>query len=85
MRNGHLESLHGRLRDECLNRSWFRTLNDVRNTLANWREYNEERPHSSFDDRTPKQFRRSFSYANVQSKERLPSSHSGDNGDEYKL
>jgi transposase InsO family protein len=34
MQNGHVESFHGRLRDECLNTSWFRTLKDVRCTLA---------------------------------------------------
>ena len=45
MQNGHVESFHGRLRDECLNASWFRTLNDVRRTLDGWREeYNGERP-----------------------------------------
>ncbi len=33
MQNGHVESFHGRLRDECLNLSWLRTLNDVRCTL----------------------------------------------------
>jgi putative transposase len=87
MQNGHVESFHGRLRDECLNTSWFRTLNDVRTTLANWRrEYNEERPHSSLDYRTPEQFRRSIGYANVESKERFPHSHSrDDDGDENKL
>jgi putative transposase len=58
MQNGHIESFHGRLRDECLNTSWFRTLNDVRCTLATWREeYNCERPHSSLDYRTPNEFR----------------------------
>ncbi|HZD46340.1 MAG TPA: IS3 family transposase [Acidobacteriaceae bacterium] len=58
MQNGHVESFHGRLRDECLNAHWFRTLNDVRSTLANWREeYNCERPHSSLDYRTPQEFR----------------------------
>src|SRR5450631_3259540 len=58
MQNGHVESFHGRLRDECLNASWFRTLNDVRSTLASWRrEYNCERPHSSLDYRTPEEFR----------------------------
>jgi putative transposase len=47
MQNGHVESFHGRLRDECLNANWFRTLNDVRSTLASWRrEYNCERPRS---------------------------------------
>jgi transposase InsO family protein len=24
MQNGHVESFHGRLRDECLNASWFK-------------------------------------------------------------
>ena len=58
MQNGHLESFHGRLRDECLNATWFRTLNDVRCTLATWREeYNGEQPHSSLDYRTPQEFR----------------------------
>jgi putative transposase len=58
MQNGHVESFHGRLRDECLNASWFRTLNDVRCTLAAWREeYNCERPHSSLDYRTPMEFK----------------------------
>ncbi len=32
MQNGHVESFHGRLRDECLNANWFRTLNDLRRT-----------------------------------------------------
>ena len=59
MQNGHVESFHGRLRDECLNAHWFRTLNDVRVTLAGWRrEYNCERPHSSLGYRTPEEFRR---------------------------
>ena len=58
MQNGHVESFHGRLRDEFLNVNWFRTLNDVREKLADWqREYNTERPHSSLDYRTPWEFR----------------------------
>jgi putative transposase len=70
MQNGHVESFNGRLRDECLNTSWFRTLNDVRETLANWRrEYNEKPPHSSLDYRTPEQFRRSIGYENKISKQ----------------
>jgi putative transposase len=61
MQNGHVESFHGRLRDECLNASWFRTLNDVRCTLSAWRwEYNTERPHSALDYRTPQEFRQTF-------------------------
>ena len=79
MQNGHVESFHGRLRDECLNASWFRTLNDVRSTLASWRrEYNCERPHSSLDYRTPEEFRQKAGYADVESRERFPHPHSLD-------
>lgn len=79
MQNGHVESFHGRLRDECLNASWFRTLNDVRRTLDNYREeYNCERPHSSLAYRTPAEFRRALGYGDVESKERFPHLHSSD-------
>jgi putative transposase len=79
MQNGHVESFHGRLRDECLNASWFRTLNHVRSTLASWRrEYNCERPHSSLDYRTPEEFRQRAGYADLESRERFPHPHSLD-------
>jgi putative transposase len=79
MQNGHVESFHGRLRDECLNANWFRTLHDVRSTLAAWRqEYNCERPHSSLDYRTPAEFRAALGYGDVEGKERLPHLHSPD-------
>ena len=79
MQNGHVESFHGRLRDECLNASWFRTLNDVRRTLDNWRrEYNCERPHSSLAYRTPAEFSRALGYGNVESTKRFPHPHSPD-------
>jgi putative transposase len=81
MQNGHVESFHGRLRDECLNANWFRTLNDVRETLANWQqEYNWERPHSSLGYRTPEQFRQAIGYANMEGTKRLPHSHILDGG-----
>ena len=58
----------------------------MRSTLANWRrDYNQERPHSSLDYRTPDQFRRSIGYANVERKNRFPHSHSLDDGDENKI
>lgn len=58
MQNGYVESFHGRLRDECLNAHWFRTLQDVRRTLDCWRqEYNCERPHSGLNYMTPEEFR----------------------------
>lgn len=79
MQNGHVESFHGRLRDECLNASWFRTLNDVRHTLDRWREeYNLERPHSALAYRTPREFAAALACGNVESKERFPHSHRHD-------
>ena len=55
--NPHVESFHGRLREECLALSWFQNLFDARRKISAWRiEYNEERPHSSLGYRTPKEF-----------------------------
>ena len=86
MQNGHVESFHGRLRDECLNASWFRTLGDVREKLADWRqEYNHERPHSSLGYRTPAEFRATLNlgmgHGDVESKLRFPHPHSPDGGE----
>jgi putative transposase len=79
MQNGHVESFHGRLRDECLNANWFRTLSDIRQTLNNWRqEYNCERPHSSLAYRTPAEFSRALGYGDMESKQRFPHPHSPD-------
>lgn len=55
--NGYIESFNGRLRDECLNGEIFFDLADAREKLERWRrDYNEHRPHSSLDDRTPVEF-----------------------------
>jgi putative transposase len=55
--NAYVESFHGRLRDECLNTSWFWNLRDARRKIAAWRvEYNTERPHSALGYRTPAEF-----------------------------
>ena len=57
--NGHIESFHDKLRDECLNRELFGTLAEARVILESWRvEYNEERPHSSLSYQTPGEFAR---------------------------
>jgi len=57
VQNAHIESFHGRLRDECLNTQWFRNLWHARRQIAAWRhEFNQERPHSSLDYRTPYEF-----------------------------
>jgi transposase InsO family protein len=55
--NGRVESFHRRLREECLNVSWFQNLFDAKRKIAAWRaEYNEERPHSSLGYLTPNEF-----------------------------
>ena len=55
--NAYIESFNGRLREECLNVSWFRNLFDARRQIAAWRKhYNQLRPHSSLDYRTPEEF-----------------------------
>ena len=57
VQNAHVESFHGKLRDECLNASWFQNLWDARAKIEAWRrEYNEERPHSSLGYATPAAF-----------------------------
>lgn len=57
---GCLTSAFGvRLREECLNLSWFQNLFDARRKISAWRtEYNEQRPHSSLGYKTPSQFAR---------------------------
>jgi hypothetical protein len=51
------KAFNGRLREECLNVSWFTSLTDAHRQLAAGRaHYNEQRPHSSLDDRAPAAF-----------------------------
>jgi putative transposase len=55
--NARGESFNGRLRDECLNVEWFRNLREAGAVIESWRRhYNQERPHSSLDYRTPSEF-----------------------------
>lgn len=57
--NGLVESFHARLRDECLNVSWYENLWDARRKIAAWQEeYNERRPHSSLGYQTPAAYAR---------------------------
>jgi putative transposase len=57
--NGDNESFNGKFRDECLNMEWFRSRTEARVLIEIWRRhYNDVRPHSSLDYRTPNEFRR---------------------------
>ena len=52
--NAYVESLNGRLRDECLNEHWFTSLAHARFEIERWRrEYNEERPKKALGGMTP--------------------------------
>ncbi len=56
--NGFGESFNGKLRDECLNAEWFRSLSEAQLTIETWRlAYNDERPHSSLGYKTPNEFK----------------------------
>jgi putative transposase len=60
--NGYNESFNGRLRDELLNETLFRSLPHARAVLENWRrDYNEQRPHSKLGWMTPRDYARALS------------------------
>ncbi len=57
IRPAYVESFHGRLRDECLNVSWFWNLFDDRRKISAWQlDYNSQPPHSSLGYRAPEEF-----------------------------
>jgi len=59
--NGFVESFHGKLRDECLDREVFLGLKETQVCLERQRRfYNEERPHSSLGYISPAAFRRAW-------------------------
>ena len=52
--NGYVERFHGTLRTELLDRELFTSLLEAEVLATEYRyEYNNERPHSSLEDRTP--------------------------------
>ena len=54
--NGHVESFHGSLRDECLNRELMLSVTEARVVIKDYRRYyNEVRPHGGLGYRTPVQ------------------------------
>ena len=55
--NAFVESLNGKFRDGCLNQHWFRSLEEAKKQIEQWRyHYNHERPHSSLNYMTPVAF-----------------------------
>ena len=59
IQNAVMESYNGRMRDELLNQHWWRSIAEARDAVAAYREdFNEVRPHSALDNRTPGEFAR---------------------------
>ena len=55
--NAFIESFNGKLRHECLNQHYFKTLEEARKTIEDWRIwYNEFRPHQTLEGLTPAEF-----------------------------
>ena len=55
--NAMIEAFNARLRAECLNESWFLSLEDAREKIGGWRRhYNGERPHSALGNLAPEAF-----------------------------
>lgn len=57
VQNAFAESFNGRLRDELLNQTLFRSIRHAREVQHTWRDdYNRERPHSSLGWLTPAEY-----------------------------
>ena len=55
--NGHVESFHNRLRDECLNQELFLSVAEARVVIEEWRRfYNRIHPHSRLGFQSPDDF-----------------------------
>ena len=56
-----VSSFNGKLRDELLNREWFRRLAEAKVLIEDWCQfYNERRPHSALGYRPPAAMRREW-------------------------
>ncbi len=57
VQNAFIESFNGKFRDEFLKQHQFKSIGEVRHKTQKWiSHYNNERPHSSLDYLTPKEF-----------------------------
>ena len=57
VQNAYVESFNGKFRNEFLDQNKFSSIREVQKKLEQWiKHYNEERPHSSLDYLTPKEF-----------------------------
>ena len=63
--NGTDESFNGKFRDECLSLEWFRSREEARVVIEQWRRhYNQVRPHSRLKYLTPVEFKLRYDSTN---------------------
>jgi putative transposase len=61
IRNSHIESFTGRLRDACLHPHWFLSLRDAPFPIERWRRSgNTDRSHAACATLTPDEYARAF-------------------------
>ena len=61
--NGHVESFHNRLRDECLNQEIFLSVTEAQVVIEEWRcFYNRVHPHSRLGFQSPEDYARRAAY-----------------------
>jgi putative transposase len=59
VQNAFVESFNGKMREECLNQSWFTSLEHARQVIEAWRQdYNTVRPHRSLGGLPPEEYER---------------------------
>jgi putative transposase len=55
--NATIEAFNSRLRAECLNASWFLSMQDARDRIEQGRrDYNDDRPHPALGGLTPRAY-----------------------------
>ena len=55
--NAFIEAFNRRFRQECVNETWFPSLEDAEDKVESWpRHYNGERPHSALGKLFPREF-----------------------------
>lgn len=70
--NGKEERFNGTVRDECLNLHFFASLAEARVRLEAFRHhYNNDRPHSRLDYKTPAAFRKAWEEAQAKQQDSL--------------
>ena len=59
--NAFIESFNSRLRQDCLNQHWFRSIEEARTIIEAWRQdYNLNHPHSALGYSSPEMFVRQW-------------------------